>query len=57
MGGDSSPSRAVVQSDGEGFRMKADDVKREFSVIGPVLQLFFAIYAGADYPDVTDSGV
>ena len=30
MGGDSTPSRAVVQSAGEGFRMAAQDIKKEF---------------------------
>jgi CRP-like cAMP-binding protein len=31
MGGDSTPSRAVVQSAGQGFRMKTDALKREFA--------------------------
>ncbi len=30
MGGESTPSRAVVQSAGEGFRMRAQDIKKEF---------------------------
>ena len=30
MGGESTPSRAVVQSAGEGFRMGAEDIKKEF---------------------------
>jgi CRP-like cAMP-binding protein len=31
MGGDSTPSRAVVQSAGQGFRMKTDALKRGFA--------------------------
>jgi CRP-like cAMP-binding protein len=33
MGGESTPSRAVVQSAGEGFRMRAQDIKKEFKRI------------------------
>jgi len=32
MGGDSTPSRAVVQSAGEGYRLKANILKREFAL-------------------------
>ena len=39
MGGDSTPSRAVVQSAGSGFRLKAQVMKAEFDKAGPVLQL------------------
>jgi CRP-like cAMP-binding protein len=39
MGGESTPSRAVVQSRGRGFRMKALVLKQEFSRSGPVLHL------------------
>ena len=39
MGGESTPSRAVVQSAGEGFRMKAAMIKNEFDRSGPVLHL------------------
>lgn len=38
MGGDSTPSRAVVQSGGQGFRVPASVVKDEFNR-APVLQL------------------
>jgi CRP-like cAMP-binding protein len=38
MGGDSTPSRAVVQSAGEGFRLKAATIKDEFDR-APVLHL------------------
>ncbi|ALT79607.1 Crp/Fnr family transcriptional regulator [Paucibacter sp. KCTC 42545] len=39
MGGDSTPSRAVVQSAGQGLRMKAQAIKDEFKRSGPVMQL------------------
>jgi CRP-like cAMP-binding protein len=39
MGGESTPSRAVVQSAGFGLRMKAKILKREFERSGPVLRL------------------
>ena len=38
MGGDSTPSRAVVQSAGQGFRLKAQTIKEEFKR-APVLHL------------------
>jgi CRP-like cAMP-binding protein len=40
MGGATTPSRAVVQSAGHGFRMKANFVHDEFALAGPVQQLF-----------------
>ena len=39
MGGGSTPSRAVVQSAGYGFRLKAKAMKEEFNRGGPVLHL------------------
>jgi hypothetical protein len=39
MGGDSTPSRAVVQCAGQGFRLSADLVQVEFNRAGPVLHL------------------
>ena len=39
MGGDSTPSRAVVQSAGEGFRMRAQAIKYEFAQSAPVMHL------------------
>ena len=39
MGGESTPSRAVVQSAGEGFRLTAKNMKDEFNRAGPVLHL------------------
>ena len=38
MGGESTPSRAVVQSAGQGFRLKAALMLQEFNRAGPVLQ-------------------
>jgi len=39
MGGNSTPSRAVVQSAGRGFRMRADDLYREFQANASVMHL------------------
>ncbi|NWF46579.1 Crp/Fnr family transcriptional regulator [Hydrogenophaga sp. D2P1] len=39
MGGETTPSRAVVQSAGKGYRLRAADIKEEFSRSGPVLHL------------------
>jgi CRP-like cAMP-binding protein len=39
MGGESTPSRAVVQSAGRGLRLNAKMMKDEFNLAGPVLHL------------------
>jgi CRP-like cAMP-binding protein len=39
MGGDTTPSRAVVQSAGYGFRLRADLLKNEFERFGPTMHL------------------
>jgi CRP-like cAMP-binding protein len=39
MGGETTPSRAVVQSAGEGWRLRAAVVKQEFEQPGPVMHL------------------
>jgi len=39
MGGGTTPSRAVVQSAGAGFRLRADVIKSEFEHAGPVMHL------------------
>jgi CRP-like cAMP-binding protein len=39
MGGESTPSRAVVQSAGQGFRLRAQTIKDEFNRASPVLHL------------------
>jgi CRP-like cAMP-binding protein len=39
MGGDTTPSRAVVQSSGEGYRLRASLLKDEFQRAGPVMHV------------------
>lgn len=39
MGGETTPSRAVVQSSGNGYRLKAQLLKEEFNRAGPMLHL------------------
>jgi CRP-like cAMP-binding protein len=39
MGGESTPSRAVVQSAGQGIRLEAQSMKNEFNRAGPALHL------------------
>jgi CRP-like cAMP-binding protein len=39
MGGETTPSRAVVQSAGKGYRLSAEHMKTEFNRAGPVLHL------------------
>ena len=39
MGGGSTPSRAVVQSAGQGYRLSAHNVQEEFGRSGPVMHL------------------
>ena len=39
MGGESTPSRAVIQSAGQGFRLTSQVVKEEFNRAGPVMHL------------------
>lgn len=39
MGGETTPSRAVVQSAGRGYRLKARLLKQEFQRAGPVMDL------------------
>ena len=39
MGGESTPSRAVVQSAGAAYRMTAETIKTEFNQFGPVMHL------------------
>lgn len=40
MGGETTPSRAVVQSAGQGYRLSAQRIKDEFNRSGPVMHLF-----------------
>lgn len=39
MGGETTPSRAIVQSGGHGFRLKAQLLKDEFNGAGPMMHL------------------
>ena len=39
MGGETTPSRAVVQSAGQGYRLRASVIKDEFNRSGPVMHL------------------
>jgi CRP-like cAMP-binding protein len=39
MGGETTPSRAVVQSAGHAYRLKAQLLKREFNRVGPLMHL------------------
>lgn len=39
MGGESTPSRAVVQSAGMGYRLRSSDIKSEFNRSGPMMHL------------------
>jgi CRP-like cAMP-binding protein len=39
MGGETTPSRAIVQSAGHGYRLKANLLKEEFRRAGPVMDL------------------
>jgi len=39
MGGESTPSRAVVQSAGQGLRLTAQAIKQEFEHAGPAMHL------------------
>lgn len=39
MGGDTTPSRAVVQSAGHGYRLRAEFLKSEFGRFGPTMHL------------------
>jgi CRP-like cAMP-binding protein len=39
MGSESTPSRALVQSAGHGYRLKADLIKNEFGRFGPMMHL------------------
>lgn len=39
MGGDSAPSRAIVQSNGQALRLPAGVLKREFDRVGPLMHL------------------
>lgn len=56
MGGESTPSRAVVQSAGQGFRLKAPVIKNEFDRAGPMLHLLLR-YTQALITQMTQTAV
>ena len=56
MGGESTSSRAVVQSAGKGFRLKAQLMKQEFNRAGPVLHLLLR-YTQALIPQMSQTAV
>jgi len=56
MGGESTPSRAVVQSAGAGFRLKAQTMKAEFDRGGPVQHLLLR-YTQALMTQMTQTAV
>jgi hypothetical protein len=50
MGGETTPSRAVVQSAGHGYRLQAGLIKTEFARFGPTMHLLLR-YTLLDGPD------
>jgi CRP-like cAMP-binding protein len=56
MGGDTTPSRAVVQSAGHGYRLKAHLLKQEFNRAGPVSRLLLR-YTQALITQMTQTAV
>lgn len=56
MGGETTPSRAVVQSAGFGYRMKAKNLKDEFDRAGPVMHLLLR-YTQALMTQMTQTAV
>ena len=56
MGGETTPSRAVVQSAGEGFRLEASVIKEEFNRSGPVMHVLLR-YTQALITQMTQTAV
>jgi CRP-like cAMP-binding protein len=56
MGGETTPSRAVVQSEGNGYRLKASLLKKQFERGGP-LQLLLLRYTQALITQMTQTAV
>ena len=57
MGGETTPSRAVVQSAGYAYRLIGQRLKDEFHRNGEHAALASALHAGADHADGADRGV
>jgi CRP-like cAMP-binding protein len=56
LGGDSMPNRAVIQSAGDGFRMKAKDLKAEFA-LGGLFQMMLLRYTQALLMQISQTAV
>jgi CRP-like cAMP-binding protein len=56
MGGETTPSRAIVQSEGFGYRVKAQLLKQEFDRAGPVMRLLLR-YTQALITQMTQTAV
>jgi CRP-like cAMP-binding protein len=56
MGGETTPSRAVVQSAGQSFRLRADLLKAEFNRYGPTMHLLLR-YTQALITQMTQTAV
>jgi CRP-like cAMP-binding protein len=56
MGGETTPSRAVVQSAGHGYRLSSNVMKQEFNRAGPVLRLLLR-YTQALITQMTQTAV
>jgi len=56
MGGETTPSRAIVQSAGFGYRLKAQMLKQEFNRAGPMLRLLLR-YTQALITQMTQTAV
>ena len=57
MGGETTPSRAVVQSAGHAYRLKGQLLKDEFDRAGPDAASIAALHPGAAHADGADGGV
>ena len=57
MGGNTTPSRAVVQSAGHGFRLKAQLLKERVRPLRPDDASAVALHAGTDHADGADGRV
>lgn len=56
MGGDTTTSRAIIQSAGDGFRMKAKDLKAEFA-LGGAFQKMMLRYTQALLTQISQTAV
>ena len=57
MGGDTTPSSAVVQTAGHGYRLPGKLLKEEFNRAGADAAAVAALYPGTDHADVPDGGL